>query len=619
MTPPPLKIALINMPFAMTCMPSLGMAQLEAVLKLQFGDRVQITTHYLNLEFAHQVGNLDLYHHPYSSHGYMTDAGEWLFGNLAFPDAGNKSSEYLERYYSDNHPDIVEAKAFLIQQQSGLEDFLESLIEKHALLEADIVGFTLLFSQTVASLALARLLKKQKPELITILGGASCEGETGQVLVERVPQIDYCFSGHAMVSLPEFVRCRLEGDLTGCDRINGVFSKTNRALWGDGTQNTLLPLGDELDIDACILPDFTSFLDAHERLFPNPVRKPVLLFETSRGCARAQVKPCRFCGLNGLNTKYRKMTSGHAIKQINTLWHYVPRVMFFMAVDNLMPPGYPESVFSQLSPPKGIAMRYEVRPDLSEKDLESLCRGGVTWFQPGIEALSTSTLKLMNKGGTAFGNLKFLKNCTKFPVTLEWNLLIGTPGESETVYEKYARMIPQMVHLAPPTGVFPIMFVKYSHYYRHQEEYGLTLHPLESYSYIFPFSHEDLQRVACRYSDAKTNQNQLEPWLDRLNALVLHWRERWKGQDGKIPARLCITEDADGASLYDARSGEAIWHSLTTSALALLRLLDKPASLADLQAEFLEKESQIEEILHHFVTQGWVFEEDGLYMSLIEN
>jgi magnesium-protoporphyrin IX monomethyl ester (oxidative) cyclase len=612
-----MKIALVNMPFGMTCMPSLGLAQLEAVLREQVGERVQVTTHYLNLDFARQVEDQELYHHPYSPLGFMTDAGEWLFRDVAFPEAGDNTRDYLNRYYFDDSPDSTRAREFLLGQRPGLESCLEALIDRHQLAEVDVVGFTLLFSQTVASLALARLLKRRNPDIITIMGGAACEGEMGQVIVERVPQVDYCFSGPALVSFSEFVRRRLAGDVAGCDRINGVFSKTNRVLWGDGTGGTLAPLGDDLDINANIMPDYSGFLEAHARLLPNPSRAPVLLFETSRGCARAQGKACRFCGLNGLNARYRQMKPENAIRQISALWRDFPGTRFLMAVDNLMPSSYPREVFPKLSPPKGKAMRYEVRTDLSEADIQALCRGGATWLQPGIESLATSTLTLMRKGVDAFSNLRFLKVCVKVPVTLEWNLLIGTPGEAESVYEKYLRDIPLLMHLPPPTGVFPVMFVKYSDYYDHPEDYGLSLQPQEVYSYIFPFSPADCRRVASRYSDANASPFRLDMWLERLNGLVRRWRDRWAGQDGKPAAQLCLTQDAGEPCVYDTRSGEPVWHFLTPGASTLLHLLEKPVALTELMASFPHDEVHLQKDLDHLVAQGLVFEEDGLLMSLV--
>lgn len=614
-----MKIALVNMPFAMTCLPSLGLAQLETVLHAQLGDQVRVTTHYLNLDFAKIVGDTELYHHPYSPHGFMTDAGEWLFSAVAFPERDDNTDAYLRRYYHGNSPSIVKVREFILRQRSLLEAYLEELIDCHHLTEANIVGFTLLFSQTVASLALARLLKRRNPRLIIVLGGSACEGEMGHVYVERVRHVDYCFSGPALVSFPDFIRCMLAGNIEGCNHIHGVFSKTNRALWGDGRAGTLAPLGDDLDINANVIPEYSEFLDAHERLFPNPQRTPVLLFETSRGCLRAQGQACRFCGLNGLNAHYRQMQAECAIQQINALWNYVPRSRFMIAVDNLMPPDYPREVFSKLSPPAGVAMRYEVRSDLSASDIEALCRGGVSWLQPGIESLSTATLMLMRKGITAFNNVRFLKECTRYPITLEWNLLIGTPGESEKVYMKYLRDIPLMMHLPPPTGAFSVMFVKYSDYYNHQTEYNLSLHPQEFYAYIFPFVHEDIQRIAYRYVDAKKNPDWLDAWLDPLNELIKCWRQRWDGLDGKPPVQLCLMEAEKTIQVYDTRSGEPSWSDLTPFATQLLQFLEVPATVPEMMAYCSADEAHILEHLNFFRAHGWVFEEDGKSMSLVCN
>jgi magnesium-protoporphyrin IX monomethyl ester (oxidative) cyclase len=612
-----MKIALVNMPFAMTCLPSLGLAQLEAVLHAQFGAQVEVTTHYLNLEFATFVGDMELYHHPYSPHGFMTDAGEWLFSAVAFPEMGDNTEAYVKRYYYGDSPAIVKAREFIVRLRSELEACLETLIERHQLAEADVVGFTLLFSQTVASLALARLLKRRNPRLITVIGGSACEGEMGQVYVERVQHVDYCFSGPALVSFPDFIRCLLAGDREGCDRIHGVFSKTNQALWGDGRAGAVAPLGDELDINENIIPEYSGFLDSHERLFPNPQRTPVLLFETSRGCIRAQGAPCRFCGLNGLNARYRQMQAEKAVQQMNALWRTVPRARFMIAVDNLMPPTYPREVFATVSPPAGVAMRYEVRPDLPASDIQALCRGGVTWLQPGIESLATATLTLMRKGITAFDNVRFLKACTSYPVTLEWNVLINTPGESEKVYEKYLLDLPLMMHLPPPTGAFSIMFVKYSDYYDHQAEHHLALQPQEFYTYVFPFSHADIERIAYRYVDANRNQDWLDAWLDRLNALIRGWRQHWEGMEGKPLPQLCLTAADQTFQVYDTRSGEALWHDLTPFAHRLLEFLDAPATVGEMVAHCAAAEELILEQLQLFRARGWLFEEEGKSMSLV--
>ena len=111
---------------------------------------------------------------------------------------------------------------------------------------------------------------------------------------------------------------------------------------------------------------------------------------------------------------------------------------------------------------------------------------GFKIIQPGIESLATSTLKLMKKGTTAFRNVCLLKFCAIYDIEPSWNLLIGFPGEGEDVYRKYLDDLPLLVHLPPPTDVYPVRFDRYSPYFMKSNEYGLDLRPLDYYSLIYP-------------------------------------------------------------------------------------------------------------------------------------
>jgi hypothetical protein len=114
--------------------------------------------------------------------------------------------------------------------------------------------------------------------------------------------------------------------------------------------------------------------------------------------------------------------------------------------------------------------------------------------------------------------------------------------------------------------------------------------------------------VAFRFTDTHANPDRLDTWLDRLNGLVRRWRERWAGRDGKPAAQLCVTQDAGEPCVYDTRSGEPLWHSLTPGASKLLPLLETPVALTELMAT---------QDLDWLVAQGLVFEEDGQIMSLV--
>ena len=58
-----------------------------------------------------------------------------------------------------------------------------------------IVGFTTVFQQNVASLALAKRIKAILPEVFIVFGGTNCEGVMGAEMVRQFPFVDAVVSG----------------------------------------------------------------------------------------------------------------------------------------------------------------------------------------------------------------------------------------------------------------------------------------------------------------------------------------------------------------------------------------------------------------------------------------
>lgn len=581
------------MPFASLAIPSIALSQLKAAVEARLPGETDIETLYLNHEFARFMGDPGAYRHAFSNHGFMTGIGDWFFRQAAFPQASDNTAEYFDRYYAGADPESRTAWQALVDKRGVVNQFLDNVIAFHRLAEADIVGFTALFAQTVASFALARRLKAVNPGLVIVMGGASCRDEMGVEYARQVDVIDHFFQGHALVSFPDFVkRCRE----TGSTRTEGRLIK-----------------GDELDINANLMLDYDAFLDSLDRNFPGGGVQPVLLFETSRGCWWGERQRCTFCGLNGASLCFKAMTPENAVRQIQSLFRYASRCSFLESVDTVLPLGYMEKVMPSLHPPPGLKIQYEVRATLGAAELSALCQAGVTVLQPGIESLSSATLKLMRKGTSAFQNLAFLKACTRFPMTLGWNLLIFSPGEKEETYERYLRLIPRLTHLHPPQAVSLIGFVRYSEYFDHPANYGLELRPEDHYYLTFPFEAEAIPRIAVKFHDVHADVPSMEAWLRRLNAAVNQWRVRWLNEDHRQESRLCLAED--GTTLYDSRDGSAAVHRLDAVTCALLKYLESPRKEGDVQASFPGEDGA--KALAFLRERGMVFEEEGRMLSLV--
>src|SRR5262249_11494481 len=156
------------------------------------------------------------------------------------------------RFFPVRTPQVEGMKRVVLQKRQGLDAFLDSLIDKYEIADADIVGFTSMFSQNVASFALARKLKSRNSKLITVIGGANCEAPMGQEIAKNVKPIDFVFSGPGLKSFPEFVNHCMNEEFDQCHGVRGVFSRRNCGL---GTLTPVTIVGDELDIDVPVKLD----------------------------------------------------------------------------------------------------------------------------------------------------------------------------------------------------------------------------------------------------------------------------------------------------------------------------------------------------------------------------
>ena len=607
------KIALINMPFADLAMPSIALTQLKVVVEQRFKDKVSVDIHYLNHDFAKYLG-LELYESITSfADSQNAGLGDWFFRQTAFPELANNAGPYLSRYFPFHTEEMNTLKSRVLQKRRGLDQFLDSLIARYSLDQAQVVGFTSMFMQSAGVFSLARRLKECESKPIIVMGGANCETPMGQVIVKEVAPVDYVFSGPALKSFPDFVQHCLNGELGRASAIKGVFTKRNYIF-----QSGPDAIGEELSIDVPIELDYRQFLDTLAQNFPNGEIDPILLFETSRGCWWGERAHCTFCGLNGISMAYRAMSPELALKQFDSLFEFAPQVSRMDAVDNILPKSYLQEVLPYIKTPDNVSLFYEVKADLSESDVQTLAKARVKIVQPGIESLATSTLKLMKKGTSAFRNLALLKFCAMYGIEPAWNLLIGFPGEGADVYRKYLADLPLLTHLRPPTGVYPVRFDRYSPYFMKAEEYGLDLHPLDYYSMIYPFPSEALHSLAYYFADVNIGAEYAQTvsqWIGKIREKVNIWLDSWKSDD-EHPV-LLLYKDGDQHMIRDSRSGELKEYPISAVSARILNLMAETKRIGDVNKEFTNG-SAIDAAKEVAILRekGLLFEEENRFMSL---
>jgi len=623
-------IKLVNMPFSRTDLPSIALTQLQSVTEAAHGERVNVDINYLNHEFGKLLGPQLYSRLATSMTGFATGLAEWLFRGVAFPDVPDNQAQYLRRYrHHLSNPQMAVFRAQILSIRARMPAILDDLIARYKLHEATLVGFTSMFFQNLANIAVARRLKQINPRQIIVMGGANCEGTMGIELAANVPVLDYVFSGNSLISFPQLVGHLLDGNPDACQCIDGVFTRSNcrsiHEIVGNDTATVewskLKPaaqlkgialMGRELDINADVPLDYDGFLESAATLLPNATEKPQLLFETSRGCWWGERAHCTFCGLNGGTMAYRAMVPEKALAMLRQMFaRYADRVDTFASVDNIIPKEYIDGVFARLKPPDNVKLFYEVKADLSEADVRTLAAGGVRDIQPGIEAFATSTLKLMRKGTTAFHGVRLLSWCKKYGIRPHWNLLIGFPGETADVYEQYAKTLGTMFHLPPPQGVFMVRFDRYSPYFSFEKEYGLQLSPYDFYNLCYPFPRASLRNLAYYFQDLNYEARYLRdvtPWVPKLGVIIERWKGLW--QQPREQPRLDWVRTSGGITVEDTREGHLRTHILSVDAAQTLRSLREPERADRLSGP-------VETSLDELTRNALVFSERGKFLNLV--
>jgi magnesium-protoporphyrin IX monomethyl ester (oxidative) cyclase len=570
-------VCLVVMPYAEVERASLALSLLKAILAER---NISATTLYPNLWLAEEIG-LDIY--TVFCNGFVEDlVGEWTFAGAAFPEFEPDHNAYFDlvlrrlatRLYLKDElgPAYIEYVKLLmkdIRRQASV--FVERVAEAVLALQPRIVGCSSTFQQHCASLALLRRIRSLAPEIITILGGANCEGPMGRATHQAFPWVDYVVSGEADELFGDFCENLLsQGRDLPLDQLPyGVFGPAHRCQqlrFSLGLNGTAPPAPRAMvhNLDQIPVPDFYDYFHTLEGSALAPFVKPGLPVETARGCWWGQKHHCAFCGLNGHGMGYRSKSPERALSELDQLFgrHKLSR---FQVVDNILDMRYLENLLPTLAArPEPYSLFYETKANLRREQLELLSASGVRAIQPGIESMNDTILKLLDKGNTTMMNIQLLKWALEQGIQVIWNFLVNVPGETEAQYQAMMTWLPLIAHLQPPGGTSRIRYDRFSPYQQRPADYGLRLKPCRTYGYVYPLPQESLAELACFFEDelaahdpalGESRRVVNRPGLNALQNWLGEWSRRWRISrlPNKTPLVLSLVDAGDHLALTDTR------------------------------------------------------------------
>lgn len=563
-TPTP-DVLLVNMPFAFLDLPSIGLSLLRGGLERE-GIATEIL--YLSIRFAERIGE-DAYNGIcYGTYPHEL-AGDWVFAEAAFgPQAPGATEGYFDLLRREARPttsvrpppsaaggvrtpdpaetvgkrgasrpwgylpDVTgELLERLSRARAAAAPFLELWAGEIESRRPAVVGFTSVFIQHVASLALARRIKERLPDTTIVLGGANCEGSMGQALVDRCDHVDAVVSGEADLVFPEMVRRILAG--RPYRDLRGVLTSADRGslavLQSPAAGNAPEPVANAMsvrDMDALPVPRYDDFFDQLEDSGAECFARAPVLLETSRGCWWGERQHCTFCGLNGNDMAFRSKSPERALAELQDLVERHPGRPI-RVVDNILDMAYFEDFIPALAElDLDLEIFYEVKSNLTKSQLRQLRDAGITTIQPGIESFSDDVLGRMRKGVRGLRNIQTVKWCTELGLFCEWNLLWGFPGEDPEEYRRMAGLFPLLSHLQPPVVCIPIRIDRFSPNFFAAEQMGFTsLTPYPAYRHVYPWPEEELSRLAYYFEYEYAGGQDPETYVGPARDAARLWQE----------------------------------------------------------------------------------------------
>jgi ribosomal peptide maturation radical SAM protein 1 len=549
-TDTPTRIALLSLPWQDPFSPSIQLGTLSAWVRRE-RPAVEVDCLDLFLELASDIGM------HLSKRISVSWIGEALFAYLLFPQQRPAIEVFLEKSRADDplFANLDYGKV-IDTLRSGLVRRLDAVDWSRY----SLVGMSVVFSQTMATLLTAREIKLRAPQVPVVLGGPGVTGKIGDSLLRSFDFIDYIANGEGerpLVGLIDALAAA-SGELVD---VKGVFHRRSPSHTHHEVDQ--LPNLDELPV-----PDYSSYF---ERLAAVPggreakgrVRIPV---ETNRGCwwdqsLKDPMLSCSFCNLNLQWKGYRERPidqSAALFAELNRRYQCPD----FTVVDNILRHKKADVFIEALGKlDLGLDLWMEARASVTPEQVGKLSRVGARVIQFGIEALSSGMLKKMVKGTTTIQNLQAMKLCEQHGIQNSANLILDFPGMEA------ADILDELENISFARSFYPLSTTSFSLVYQapaYKQPQGFGIENIRSYEMyrmlLPPHLYETVFLTEQSFDSPALDR--LRPFWQRVQDATDEWREHYQRMVGKVEGRLLLSLQDGGSYLKirDFRWAAARFH-----------------------------------------------------------
>ncbi len=572
--------ALIAMPWPLYHRPSIQLGALSAYLRQQDGAMEPVALHPY-LEVARLLGPAT--YHRVSQNLWLCEA---LYAPLLFPEMHDDAARLAKK--------LMGRQPFLDFDRTValLRDHLVGWVDRQPWQTFGLAGFSVCFHQLFASLAAARAVKAVCPELPVVFGGSSCADEAGESLARAFPFIDHIIAGEG--EAPLLALCR---QLAGRPAAESEAAQLH-------------------DLAALPMPDYAAYFTEMAATFgPGLPFLPELPVEFSRGCWWNR---CTFCNLNLQWCGYRAKKAAAMATEVRTLAER-HNVADFAFTDNVLPPKEAPRFF-EIMREAGSDLRFfaEIRANLRSAELATMRQGGLTVVQAGIEALSDSLLRRMEKGATVMDNLALMKACLSHGIRLEGNLITEFPGATTAEVEETLAVL-DFLWPFPPLTTAAFFLGHGSPVAAAPSDYGIaavTSHP--HYRQLIPKA--VLGQLTLLIGEYRGNRSQARKLWAPVVRKVAAW-QRFHAKRGESAVTRPLLNLRDGGTFLLIRQetpdGQVLHHRLKGTSRALYLACNEVVDRRALLERFPRvTENNLIAFLDELVAKRLLFAQGDRYLAL---
>jgi ribosomal peptide maturation radical SAM protein 1 len=505
-------------------------------------------------------------------------------------------------------------------RNAAIPKFLDDCLCKVSEAGGTMVGFSCLFDQTIASVALAKRVKEAFPEKLIVLGGYALEGPVGHQIMASFPWIDAVAFGDGEEVIAGLVQASMNRSVLA--DLPGIVYRPEP----DATPVTSPLPPRRVYLDHSPAPDYDDYradVEELQRVDRVTVKWDTLPIESSRGCWWGQTKHCVFCGIDDATMKYRLKSPEVVLEQMSSLERRFGLNQFRFS-DYILPHSYFDTLLPKLAAgPVRYVLSCEMKANIDERRFQLMRDAGFVEVQPGIESFSTPVLRQMDKGVTAIQNAYTLILGYRLDIEVHYNFLFGFPLDRVEDYQELLRTVPLLYHLTPPISRSEVVTTRFAPMQVNPTRFGVT-RPIEHdprYEVIFSEAYLekhgfDYDNYCYYFQQPYENSDELRV----LYALLRHQIQYWKDIHRNRAVQLSYETHNGRLRILDSRYSDQPRETLLGAAhtAVYLACTDDITSLRHVRAVIPDTlpDQELERVLEDLVSARLIMRDGNSYLGL---